>query len=174
VQALRAKLPQQPVLRGRSASNAGAPVRNPGPAIQFSLGIPNPGWSAGDPYPGWATGIPYLEWTVGYTTIGMNHLSTQYYPVPVAASKAGVSYNPTGDTVQMAFMPTPTQVPGNSDWASASWETDTSNIIYPYSAKVLVGPNGVITLGIGMYIVYVKITDNPETPVDIAGQLQIS
>jgi hypothetical protein len=142
--------------RGHVSSSPGAPVRNPGPAISFELGI------------------PYLEWTVGYTTIGMNHLGTQYYPVPVAASKAGVSYNPTGDAVSFAFMPTATQEPGPYDWVSGAWDSIPANIIYPYSAKVLVGPNGVITLGIGTYIVYVKISDNPETPVDIAGQLQIS
>jgi hypothetical protein len=33
---------------------------------------------------------------------------------------------------------------------------------------------GAITLGIGTYIVYWKATDNPETPGDIAGQLEIS
>jgi len=35
VTALRAKFPQQPLLRGRSASNAGAPVRNPAPGPVF-------------------------------------------------------------------------------------------------------------------------------------------
>jgi hypothetical protein len=111
---------------------------------------------------------------VGFATIGQSHLATMYILIPVTATKAGVAYNPTGDTVQFAFMPTPTQVPQNTDWAAGSWETDTADILFPYSAKCLVGPSGTITLGIGTYIIYLKISDNPETPVLIAGQLQIS
>lgn len=111
---------------------------------------------------------------MGFDVIGMNHLSTQYVLVPVAATKAGVSYNPTGDTVQFSFMPQATQVPGNSDWVSGSWQTDTSSILYPYLAQCLVGPSGTITLGLGSYYMYVKISDSPEVPVLLAGQLQIT
>jgi hypothetical protein len=111
---------------------------------------------------------------VGYDSIGMNHLSTQYVLVPVAATKAGASYNPTGDVVQMAFMPTATQVPGPGDWIAASWQTNTSNLLYPYLAQCLVGPSGTTTLGIGTYVIYVKIADSPEIPVLIAGQLQVT
>jgi hypothetical protein len=115
------------------------------------------------------------EWSVGSdSVIGMSHLATQYVLVPVAAAKSGVPYNPTGDTVQFAFMPTATKVPGSSDWQTGSWDTDTANVIYPYTAKCLVGPAGTITLGIGTYIIYVKIQDSPEIPVLIGGQLQIS
>ena len=46
-------------------------------------------------------------------TIGMSHLATMYVFVPFAVTKSGIPYNPTGDTVQFAFMPTPTQVPQN-------------------------------------------------------------
>jgi len=89
-----------------------------------------------------------------------------------ATTLAGASYNPTADTVQMAFMPQPTQVPQPSDWQSALWATVTSNIVYPYAAYCLVGPGGTITLGIGTYVVYVKITDNPEIPIR-RSQLQL-
>ena len=111
---------------------------------------------------------------MGYTTIGMSHLSLKYYIVPVTATKAGASYNPTSDTVQFAFMPTATQVPGPSDLVTGLWETNTASVLYPYNAKVLVGPGGTITLGIGTYVVYQKTTDSPEIPFDIVGQLQIS
>lgn len=110
---------------------------------------------------------------MGSETIGMSHLSTQYVLVPVTATKAGVAYNPTGDSVQFAFMPTATQVPGSGDWVAGSWQTDTSSLLYPYLAQCLVGPSGTVTLGIATYVMYVKITDNPEVPVLIAGQLQI-
>jgi hypothetical protein len=111
---------------------------------------------------------------VGFDVIGMNHLSTQYVLIPVAATKAGVSYNPTGDTVQFAFMPLATQVPQVSDWVSGSWQTDSSSLLYPYLAQCLVGPAGTITLGLGSYYIYIKVTDNPEIPVLVTGQLQIT
>jgi len=111
---------------------------------------------------------------VGFSALGMSHLATMYYLVPVTATKAGAAYNPTSDAVQFAFMPQATQVPGNSDWVTGSWDSDTSSVLYPYNAKCLVGPSGTTTLGIGTYYVYVKITDSPEIPVLLAGVLQIS
>jgi hypothetical protein len=111
---------------------------------------------------------------VGFSAIGMSHLSTQYYLVPVAATKVGVTYNPTGDTVQFAFMPTATAVPQVSDWVAGAWDTNTSSVLFPYSAKCLVGPSGTTNPGIGRYYTYVKITDSPEIPVLIAGLLEIN
>lgn len=114
------------------------------------------------------------EWLVSFTTIGISHLSTEYILIPIAATKNGVAYNPTGDVVKFAFMPNATQVPQVSDWVNGGWDTDSGNPIYPYNAKCLVGPLGTIILGIGTYVVYVQITDSPEQPVLIGGQLQIS
>lgn len=131
-------------------------------------------WQSGQPVTEWAAQPPWTEWNVGFDVIGMSHLSTEYVLIPVSATKAGVNYNPTGDVVKFAFMPTPTQVPQVSDWVSGSWDTDTTNVLYPYSAKCLVGPTGATTLGIGTYVIYIQITDNPEVPVLIGGQLQIS
>jgi len=112
---------------------------------------------------------------MGWSQIGMSALSTQYIFVPVAAeTPAGAPYNPIGDTVQFAFAPTATYVPQSSDWVVGSWNTVPTNILYPYSAKCLVGPSGVINPGIGTYVVYVRFVDYSETPVLIAGQLQIS
>lgn len=110
---------------------------------------------------------------MGFSVIGQSHLSTQYVLIPVAATVDGTPYNPTSDAVAFAFMPGATAVPGDSDWVAGTWDTDTPNLIYPYTAKCLVGPSGTTTLGIGTYIIYVRITDNPEIPVLIAGQLQI-
>ena len=56
--------------------------------------------------------------------------------------------------------------------ASESWDAYPSDILYPYHAKCLVGPGGAVALGIGTYIIYLKITDNPEIPFDTVGQLQ--
>jgi hypothetical protein len=110
---------------------------------------------------------------VGLTTIGMSHLALKYYIVPVGATKAGAAYNPTADLVQFAFMPQATQVPQSSDLVNGSWEANPYSLLYPWNAKCLVGPGGTITLGIGTYVVYQKITDSPEIPYDIVGYLQI-
>ena len=111
---------------------------------------------------------------MGFSTIGMSQLATMYVFVPFAVTKSGVAYNPTSDAVAFAFAPTPTYVPQVSDWVAGSWDTNTTSALYPYSAKCLVGPAGTITLGIGAYIMYCRVTDNPEIPVLVTGQLQIS
>ena len=111
---------------------------------------------------------------MGFSAIGMSQLATMYVFIPFAVTKSGIPYNPTSDSVAFAFAPTPTYVPQVSDWVIGSWDTDTTSALYPYSAKCLVGPAGTITLGIGTWIIYAKVTDNPEIPVLICGQLQIS
>jgi hypothetical protein len=104
----------------------------------------------------------------------MSQLATLYYVVPVNATQEGAAYNPTGDTVQFAFMAQATQVPQNSDWVAGSWDTVTSNLLYPYAVKCLVGPSGVINPGVGRWLVYAKITDSPQVDVQETGYLQIS
>ena len=122
----------------------------------------------------WKTQLPVKAWSVSNVSVTISHLSTEYVLVPVTASKNGSPYNPGADPVQFAFMPTPTQVPITADWVSGSWQTEATNILYPYAARVLVGPAGASTLGIGTYQIYVKISDSPEVPVKQAGQLVIT
>ena len=130
-------------------------------------------WAPGQPGTAWKTLQPWEAWTVGYASTSISHLSTQYVLVPVQATKNGQAYNPTSDPVQFAFAPTATYVPQSGDWVSGSWVT-TSNAIYPYSAQCLIGPGGISALGIGTYIIYLKISDSPETPVLQAGSLEIT
>ena len=131
-------------------------------------------WESGAVDANWSHFLILLRWMMGYSQITISQLSTEYVLVPISATKEGVSYNPTGDEVEMAFMPNANQQPGNDDWQEASWDTDTSNIIYPYNVKCLVGPEGTITLTTGTYVIYVKIFDNPEIPVLVVGQLIVS
>ena len=114
-----------------------------------------------------------VRWIVGSSTLTVSHLGTEYVLVPIAASKAGVPYNPTADVVQFAFMPNDVQVPQVSDWVNGSWETVATNIIYPYNARCLVGSSGSTALTAGNYVMYLKITDSPEVPVLVGGQLVI-
>lgn len=111
---------------------------------------------------------------MGFSQIGISQLATEYYKVPVAATLAGASVNPTSLTVQFAFMPQATQVPQTSDWVGGSWETVAGSILFPYSARCLVGSGGAITLATGVYVAYIKILSSPETVVDIVGYLEIS
>jgi hypothetical protein len=107
------------------------------------------------------------------SSLGFSQLATLYYKVPVSATSAGEPVNPTSLPVVFAFMPQATQVPQSSDWQTGSWETNTSSVLYPYSARCLVGPAGTITLGAATYVVYMKITSDPEIPVLVVGYLQI-
>jgi len=97
-------------------------------------------------------------------------LSTEYVRVSI-----GAGVDPTSDNVQMAF-PATGVAPETSDWKSATWETDSTTSPPTYYARCLVGPGsgGLITLTAGgIYDVYVKIADNPETVVRNTGALAI-
>lgn len=132
-------------------------------------------WTFGTPLrTEWATDLVTGRWIVSFSQYTLSHLSTEYILIPVAATNAGVPYNPTSDTVQFAFMPTAVQQPVTADWVNGAWETVPTNFIYPYNAKCLVGPTGSTALTTGDYVVYLKITDNPEIPVRACAQLTIS
>lgn len=113
------------------------------------------------------------RWNVAYSQVAISHLGTEYVLIPIAATKAGAAYNPTADIVQFAFMPNQVQQPQTADWVNGSWETVSTNILYPYNAKCLIGPSGATALTTGNYVIYLKITDSPEIPVLISGQLTI-
>lgn len=86
-------------------------------------------------------------------------LSTEYVRIPVTASKLGVPYDPTGDTVMMAFT-LEGSGDGPTDFVTASWETAAGQ----FFALCLVGP-AATQLPVGAYTAWVKITDSPEIPV---------
>src|SRR4051812_36719179 len=91
-------------------------------------------------------------------------LDKRYILVPVSIKADGVNFDPTSDVVQMAFITDSATAPVTGDWKSASWEAGggTGNVYY---ARCLVGPAGTVTLAAGLYFVWVKIVDNPETVV---------
>lgn len=97
-------------------------------------------------------------------------LATMQVQVPITARVNGdLSYDPTGDAVQMAFIIGAAK-PAAADWHAGTWTTDPGP---EYLAQCLVGPNGGVVLDPGTYQIWVKITDNPEQPVIQAGQLVI-
>jgi hypothetical protein len=100
--------------------------------------------------------------------MNVDSLSTIYIHIPVNATILGAAYNPTGDIVDIAC-PVSGVEPVSDDWQAATWET----IGTTYNAKLLIGPGG-FTLAPGSYDTYVKVTDNPEIPVLLAGFLSIT
>ena len=98
-------------------------------------------------------------------------LDTRYVAIPVTATGTnGQPINPSTDSVQMAFVPQGVN-PGSGDWHAGSWAATANG---GYEAQCLVGPaNGGTTPGIGVFQIWVKITDSPEVPVIPADLLQI-
>ena len=93
--------------------------------------------------------------------------STQPVQQQINALAAGVSYDPSGDPLYMAFVPQPTYGPvpnvTSEQWNTAYWEVDPGPV---YWASCLVGPaNGGVVLAQGSYLIAVKITDDPAVPV---------
>lgn len=103
-------------------------------------------------------------------SVTISDLSTVYVKSRVIATKNGAAYDPTGDTVEVAFK-APGVDPTGPDWHAASWETSGTN----YYARLLVGPGaGGLVLAVGTYHMWVRITDNPETPVvEVPGTVRI-
>lgn len=115
-----------------------------------------------------------VRWSVGRLNISeLSPLSTEYVEIPVSVVKSGAVVSPTADTVQFAFMPLG-KAPGVSDWHAGDWETLPGPPAV-YMARVLVGPGtGGVVVPAGSYVVWVKVTDNPEVPVLQAGTLVIA
>lgn len=80
--------------------------------------------------------------------------------------------NPTTDPVAMAFT-TPGVDPQAGDWRTATWNTTVTLGTNQYMAQCLVGPGGTVTLPVGSYQYWVKVTDNPEIPELPVGMLTI-
>jgi hypothetical protein len=96
--------------------------------------------------------------------VTISSLSTEYVLVPIRAASQGAPYNPTGLTVEMAFIDGWAK-PTSMQWNDASWAWSTPVNGY-YAAQCLVGPGtGGVVLAIGTWNVWVMITGNPEVPV---------
>lgn len=95
-------------------------------------------------------------------------LSREFVRVPVAATEAGATVDPTSDTVEFAF--TASGEPGPADWVVGEWETADST----YFARVLVGPGGTKELADGRWFVWLRITGATEAPVENVGTITIT
>lgn len=106
-------------------------------------------------------------------TLAQSVLSTNYVQIPVTIQTPD-SYDPSSDVVSFAFTPYtyPTTAPGSGDWHSGSWTTFAGPA---YWVQILVGPaNAGVSLAIGKYSGWIRVTDDPAVPVEQAFLLQIT
>lgn len=92
--------------------------------------------------------------------------SLEYVRVPVSVTKKGVAYDPTNDTVAMAFQQT---LVAPTVFYPGVWEATASS----FFALCLIGPGSVVQLTAGTWYVWVQITDSPEVPVLLAGVIVV-
>lgn len=100
--------------------------------------------------------------------VNLSSLSTEFIQVPVSIIASGTPINPTSDVVQFAFKKS--GKPTGPDWIVGSWDSAPGG----YLAQCLVGPDGDAVLDLGTYSIWLKIFDNPETPVRPVGLLAIT
>lgn len=164
----------RPVVDGWATSDvADAHVHTPRQLVVY-IGAPAPAWIVGDPTNPWTVDQPVLPWIVGRPLMpfpSLSALATIYVEVPVTALSSGLPVSPTADPVFMAFM-LGRATPAGGDWKTGSWET--SGVNGQYFARCLVGPDGgETTLTPGVYTVWVKVEDDPETPIAQSGSLTV-
>lgn len=113
---------------------------------------------------------PRRKWVISMDLERIDSTSLEHLRFPVFADTAGAPYNPTADTVAVAFMTAPNTKPATGDWKTGGWDT---TAIGTYVATVLVGTGGAVALTPGTYYVWVRITDNPEIIVREVGELTV-
>lgn len=95
--------------------------------------------------------------------LSISSLSTEYVIVPVYVTKQGAAYNPTADAVQFAFKQGG-DIPLPADWIAGTWWTS-AQPDGSWNAQLLIGPSAPTVLAVGMWDVWIKVTDFPEIPV---------
>lgn len=69
-----------------------------------------------------------------------------------------------------AALVAPGTKPGTGDWREAEWGAPTAAGCV---AQLLVGPDGVVAPGVGMWDLWVKVTSTVQRPELLAGQVPI-
>lgn len=96
-------------------------------------------------------------------------ISTEFLSADISAKSGGVSFDPTSDEVDFAFISGPTE-PQSEDWNAGSWVSGGP----PYIAEILIGPdNSGLILAKGSYIVWCKVVTTSQVPKFSIGTLII-
>lgn len=148
------------------------------PDVRWLMAAPDVRWATADPEARWITDQPAARWIAAepesrwlfeeMTMAEISSLSVEAVKVRVIFTKNGVVQDPTADPVSLAFLPDGTD-PAGGDWVTGSWEKAGTD----YWAVAVVGP-GVHALAKARYMVWVKVTDNPDVPVKRCGFLQVT
>jgi hypothetical protein len=85
-------------------------------------------------------------------------LSLEYLHVPLSIDVQGADF-------EIGFTEYEFRDIGPTTWYEAEYENG--------AARVLVGPDGGVELPVGVYMVWVRVTANPEIPVRQAGRIVI-
>ena len=88
--------------------------------------------------------------------------------VTVAATLGESVVDPTNDAVYLAFTGVGA-TPGSGDFVAGDWDTTAAGS----QATCLVGPGGSAVLTAGLYSVWCKVSDDPEIPVRLVGDLGV-
>ena len=104
-------------------------------------------------------------------------LATVFVRVPVQLTEDGAAVDLSAATMKLAFLPDlgPAEVvqPVTADWKTATVDTDASTVPTTYSAQVLVGPGGTVTLAVGVYRVWAQVVASGQTFIEDTGALVI-
>ena len=90
--------------------------------------------------------------------------STDFVEVEVSASES-----PVAQPVEFAFVASHPETDA-ATWTGGSWYTDKNGV---YWARCLVGPEGMVTLARGLYLMYVKWEMGSLKPASCAGTLEV-
>lgn len=101
-------------------------------------------------------------------TLELPAISKEYIKVPVAVP-TGVDPTDPALGVEMAFL-APGDEPEAPDWQTGSWAQEAG----VWLARCLVGPgSGVGQLAAGEWVIWLRITSNPEIPARKVGTLLV-
>lgn len=101
-------------------------------------------------------------------TLRFPSLTTEYLRYPVEARRDGAELDPSVYPVSFAFTARGV-APVEADWRDGDWEAD-GDARY---ARILVGPAGGEELADGLYDVWLRVVDGPETPVRYVDALRV-
>ncbi len=117
-------------------------------------------------------GQPTAKWEVALVASQQRFQASSTEPVvaTVRSYSGGQPLDPTGGTVQMAFLAGMLDEPASGDWKAGSWDT---NEIGQFVAQCEIGPSGAIALTAGTWWVWTKIVLSGSTVIRQAGSIVV-
>jgi hypothetical protein len=100
------------------------------------------------------------------TTIERPAISLEYFEIAITAA-----VTLTAQPVEFAFVPDGDDGPADDDWTAATWIGDAG---LTRAARLLLGPGGDVTLAVGGYVPWYRVTDDPEIPARPVGWLSVT